>query len=460
MAAYRSVNPVTGEVLREYPTATDEQIAEVLDRSYTAYRSWRKVPVAQRAEIISRAADLFESQADELAADVTAEMGKTISGAKAELKNVSNIFRYYAENAEQLLAPERIEVAGSGTARVRFDPIGPLVGIMPWNFPHYQTVRFAAPNLMLGNTIIVKHASNTPTSAANFERILLEAGLPEDAYINVFATHDQVATMIADDRVRGVSLTGSERAGAITGETAGRHIKPVVLELGGSDPYLVLADADLDKAVQDAIPGRLFNNGQTCTASKRFIVVDEVYEEFVRRFSETMAALEPGDPNDPNTVLGPLAFESAVSEMEAFVEDAVAHGATVTAGGKRVAGQRAYFEATVLTDVTPEARAYREEIFGPVAVVYRAADVDEAIEIANDSPFGLSSSVYTASNETAQYVAAELETGMVWFNSISRSSPELPFGGVKRSGIGRELGRPGIIQFANQKLVRDPHEEQ
>ncbi|MDJ1370863.1 NAD-dependent succinate-semialdehyde dehydrogenase [Gulosibacter molinativorax] len=454
MSNYKTINPATGELIREFGALADSEVEGVLARSGQAYNRWRRESVERRASVLARAAELFEERTEELAAVLTEEIGKTLAAARGEIKTVIGIFRYYSTTAVKQLDGEELDVAGPGRARLRLDPIGPLVGIMPWNFPYYQVARFAAPNLLLGNVIILKHASNCPQSAVMFESLLRDAGLPEDAYINVFASHDQVAQMIADDRVRGVSLTGSEGAGARTGELAGRHLKPVVLELGGSDPFIVLEDADIEKAAKDAVAGRLVNNGQTCTASKRFIVVDDVYDEFVEKFVGGMSQVPTGDPTDPATVLGPLSSESAVKDLEEFVADAVANGANVETGGERLEGPGSYYPATVLTGVTETARAYREELFGPVAVVYRVPDEQTAIELANDSPFGLSSSVYTSDVDRAERISAELEAGMVWVNSVSKSSAELPFGGVKRSGVGRELGEVGLTQFANQKLVR------
>ncbi|GAA1054293.1 aldehyde dehydrogenase family protein [Dietzia natronolimnaea] len=456
MQNYASINPATGERVAEFPTIDDAEVQDVLARSASAYSSWRSTPFYERSAILRRAAELHRERADELAALLTLEMGKPISSALGEVALVAAIYEYYADNAERFLEDEQLEFDGPGVALVRTEPIGPLVGIMPWNFPYYQVARLVAPNLALGNTAIVKHAPNCPQSALAIEAILREAGLPADAYINVFATHDHIATMIADPRVQGVSLTGSERAGAAVGELAGRNLKKCVLELGGSDPFIVLADADLDQAVTDAVAGRLFNGGQACTASKRVIVVDEVYEEFVDRFLAAMAEVAPGDPADAGTTFGPLSSSAAVEELDRFVEDAESKGAAVVRGQQGPDSTGAYYPATVLTGVTPGMRAYSEELFGPVASVFRAATAEDALAIANDSPFGLAASVYTSNPDTARDFANLLETGMVWVNSVSRSSPDLPFGGVKRSGVGRELSRAGMYEFANKKLVRIP----
>ncbi|QCP07256.1 NAD-dependent succinate-semialdehyde dehydrogenase [Micrococcus luteus] len=456
MARYITRNPATGETLEEFAELPASEVESVIERADTAYRAWRERPVAERAAVLARAADLYEERAEQLAQDVTTEMGKPISAARGEMKTVAGIFRYYAEQGPAMLEHERIEVAGGGTAYVRRDPVGVLLGVMPWNFPHYQIARFAAPNLLLGNTMILKHAGICARSALNVEQLLLDAGLPEGAFVNAFIGHEAVAQIVADERVQGVSLTGSDKAGQIIGEQAGRNVKKAVLELGGSDPFIVAGDADVARAAKDAVSGRCVNSGQTCTSSKRFIVVEEHYEQFLSAFVEGMRAVPHGDPTDESTVVGPLSSPEAVQEVHELVQDAVAHGATLHVGGEPGEGPGAYYPPTVLTDVDESARAFREEIFGPVAVVHRVKDLDAAIELANDSPYGLSSSVYTTSAEVAEEVSARLETGMVWVNSTSKSSAELPFGGVKRSGIGRELGTLGIEEFANHKLVRSP----
>jgi succinate-semialdehyde dehydrogenase/glutarate-semialdehyde dehydrogenase len=380
-------------------------------------------------------------------------MGKPITQARGEVGLCANIIEYYAENGSAFLDEEVLRIAGGGTAVVRTEPIGPLVGIMPWNYPYYQVVRFAAPNLMLGNTVLVKHASNCPQAALAIEALFVEAGLPQGVYVNVFADNAQVAKMISDPRVQGVSLTGSERAGAAVGEIAGRHMKKVVLELGGSDPFLVLDDSDLDATVAAAVNNRMTNGGQACTASKRFIVVDGVYERFLDAFTEAMRRIVPGDPSDPATAFGPLSSSGAVNELAEQVEDAVAKGARVLTGGRRGKSD-AFYEATVLIDVTSEMRAHSEELFGPVAVVYRVASEEEAITLANESPFGLGAAIFTSDPEQGRRVAERLEVGMAWINGTSKSAPDLPFGGVKRSGVGRELGRYGFDEFSNKKLIR------
>jgi succinate-semialdehyde dehydrogenase/glutarate-semialdehyde dehydrogenase len=327
---------------------------------------------------------------------------------------------------------------------------------MPWNYPYYQVARFAAPNLMLGNTILLKHARNCPESALAIQEIFDDAGLPPGVYQNLFATNGQIADLIADPRVQGVSLTGSERAGAAVAEVAGRNLKKFVLELGGSDPFIVLATDDLDATVRDAVGGRMSNAGQACTASKRFIVVEELYEAFVEKFTARMAAIVPGDPLDRATRFGPVSSRAAAEELIGQVRDAVDKGATLRTGGELLDGPGAFVQPTVLTDVTPQMRAYSEELFGPVAVVYRVRDADEAVELANSSPYGLGGSVYSPDVSAAQALADRLETGMVFINAVADSQEDLPFGGVKRSGVGRELGRFGMEEFVNKKLIRTP----
>lgn len=453
---YATINPATGDVVERFPQASDSEIEDAIAASATAFARWRDVPLDVRADLLRRVAAEYRHRADDLAALVTLEMGKPITQARGEIAISAAIYDYYADHAAEFLADEPLSISGPGSALVRTVPIGPLLGIMPWNYPHYQVARFAAPNLVLGNSILLKHAQICPQSARAIAEVFAGAAAPDGLYANLFAGNDQVARIIADPRVQGVSLTGSERAGAAVAEVAGRHLKKVVLELGGSDPFLVLDNTDLAATVAAAVGNRMTNGGQACTASKRFIVLDAVYDEFLAAFAEAVAALQPGDPTDPATVFGPLSSQRAADELADQVDDAVAHGATVVTGGARIEGPGAYFQATVLTGVTPRMRAYREELFGPVAVVYRAASTDAAVELANDSPYGLAASVFCADEALAQRVGDRLDTGMVWINATSRTAPDLPFGGVKRSGVGRELSHYGIAEFANKKLVRNP----
>lgn len=456
MSDYQVVNPATGQVEQEFVTATDSEVQDVLERSHRAYTSWRTSSKEQRAEVLRRVADSYDERADELAALITREMGKPTREARGEISLVASIYRYYADEGPELLADTPLHPQGGGAAFVRKEPVGPVLGIMPWNFPYYQVARFAAPNLMIGNTVILKHAPQCPTSALAMEAIFIEAGLPRDAYLNVFATNEQSADIIADPRLVGVSVTGSERAGSAVAEIAGRNLKKVVLELGGSDAFVLLDAEDLSAAVKAAVVGRMGNAGQACNGTKRVIVVDDLYEPFVEQFTAAMAALTPGDPTDPKCRFGPLSSEGAVQTLVEQIADAVDKGATVRTGGERLDRPGAFMAATVLTDVTPEMRAFREELFGPAAVVYRVADVDEAVELANSSPFGLGGVVWSADPAQAEAVADRLDTGMVWINSAQGSAADLPFGGTKRSGVGRELGAYGIDEFVNKKLVYTP----
>jgi succinate-semialdehyde dehydrogenase / glutarate-semialdehyde dehydrogenase len=452
---YKVVNPATGEVEKAFPTASDAEVAAAIGRVDSAFRPWSARPIQDRAATIQKVADLYAGRADELAAIITREMGKTTAEAVGEVEFVVDIYRYYAENAATLLADEPIP-SESGDAVIRKAPIGPLLGIMPWNYPYYQVARFAGPNLLAGNTVLLKHAPQCPESALAMEALFAEAGVPADAYVNIFATNEQVADIIADPRVRGVSVTGSERAGTAVASLAGAHLKKVVLELGGSDAYLVLETDDLPSVVDAAVVGRMENGGQACNAAKRFIVAEHLYDEFVNGLTKAMSELTTGDPFDPETSYGPLSSEAAVAGLMTQVQDAIDKGATVHTGGKRVPGPGAFVQATVLTDVTPDMRAFREELFGPVAVVYKVGSIDEAVDLANDSPFGLGGAVFHTDTSVALDVANRLDTGMVFINAAEGGGPELPFGGTKRSGVGRELGPYGIEEFLNKKLIHVP----
>lgn len=455
-STYQVVNPSTGVAGQFYPETTDADIEDVLARSAAAYRSWRTTSKPERAVILNKIADLHQERRETLAEIIGREMGKPTREALGELHLVVDIYRYYADNGEALLADEPLSPKMGGSAFVRKDAVGPLLGIMPWNFPYYQVARFAAPNLMIGNTIILKHAPQCPESALAMEQIFHEAGLPADAYVNVFASNDQCATMIADPRVVGVSVTGSERAGTAVAAVAGKNLKKVVLELGGSDPFIVLDADNLEASIKAAVMGRMGNAGQACNAAKRLIVVESVYEQFVDGVTAAMSSLKPGDPFAADTDFGPLSSEAAAKGLVAQIDDAVSKGATVRTGGKRVEGPGAFVEATVLTDVTPDMRAYSEELFGPAAVIYKVANADEAVELANSSAFGLGGVVFGSDDALTADVANRLETGMVWINSPQGSAADLPFGGTKRSGVGRELGPYGIDEFVNKKLIYSP----
>ncbi len=444
MSDYAVHDPRTGELVRTYPTAGDGDIVAALDAAEHAYRTWgRATTAADRAKLLRRVSELHEERAEKLADAIVLEMGKPREEALGEVGFSAAIYGYYADHAERFLADEPIELLdGEGSAMIRRSPVGVLLGIMPWNFPAYQVARFAAPNLATGNTIVLKHAPQCPSSAELLQQIFLDAGLPEGAYVNVYATNEQVATIIADPRVQGVSLTGSERAGSAVAEIAGRHLKKIVLELGGSDPFLVLSSEDLDATVQAAVDARTYNTGQACNAGKRFIVVDELHDEFVDRFHARLAE---------NATSSPLSSQQAADILAAQVDDAVAAGAELRTTGER---SGAFYPAGILTGVTPEQDAFREELFGPVAMVFRADSEEDAVRLANDTPFGLGSYVFSTDPEQAQRVADQLEAGMVFVNCVNADGLELPFGGVKRSGFGRELGRYGMEEFVNKKLIR------
>ena len=446
MSLYAVVDPATGDVVQEYPPTTDEQMEQALAATSKAHRDWgRTSTLAERAALIKQVAKLHTERRDELAKIIQREMGKPLDQALGEVDFSAAIYEYYADNAEKFLADEPIELAdgSEGSALIRRSSVGVLIGIMPWNYPYYQVARFAGPNLTLGNTIVLKHAPQCPESAAAIQQIFTDAGYPEGAYVNVYATNEQIAKAIADPRVQGVSLTGSERAGAAVAEVAGRNLKKVVLELGGSDPFIVLSTDDLDGTVEAAIAGRMENTGQACNAAKRFIVAQDVYDEFVDKFTKKVLETA-GD-------LPPLSSVAAAERLDEQVNRAVENGANLVSEGQR---KGAFFPPGVLTNVSPDSPSYKEELFGPVATVYKVASEEEAIELANDTPFGLGSYVFTTDKEQAKRVADRIEAGMVYVNVVGADSAELPFGGVKRSGFGRELGRFGIDEFVNKKLIR------
>ena len=452
MTDYAVTNPATGEVLATYPTATDAEVQAALAAADEAFRTWGRTSApAERADLLPKVAELHRERRDELAAIIVREMGKPLAAAEGEVDFAADITEYYADHIDEITGDTPLDILGEGTAVIRRAPLGVLLGIMPWNFPYYQVARFAAPNLAVGNTILLKHAPQCPESAAAIAQMYADAGFPAGAYVDVRLTNDQAAEVIADRRVQGVSVTGSERAGAAVAEIAGRNLKKVVLELGGSDPFLLLSTDDLDAAVRAAAEARLDNNGQSCNGAKRFVVASDLYDGFVEKFSAAMADATVGDPFDGDTVLGPLSSLAAAERLAEQVDRAVAQGATLVPGGVR---DGAFYPGTVLTGVTPEMDAYREEFFGPVGVVYRAEGEDEAVEIANATPFGLGSYVFTTDAEQADRVADRLDAGMVYVNVVLADSPELPFGGVKRSGTGREMGLLAADEFVNKKLVR------
>ncbi|MBF6175055.1 NAD-dependent succinate-semialdehyde dehydrogenase [Nocardia blacklockiae] len=452
MSSYVTTNPTTGATEREFPGLADDRIPGIAARSAAGFQSWRRTPVAERAAALARTADLYEKRAAELAAVITREMGKPAQQAAGEVQLSADIYRWYAEHGPDLLATERLDPQGAEESVVQTLPIGPLVGVMPWNYPYYQVARFVAPNLLLGNTIVLKHASICAASSQLIAEVLHEAGVPDDVYINVYASADQVAELLARPEIRGVSLTGSEKAGASVAATAAKNLKKSVLELGGSDPFVLLDTEDMDRTVRIAAQARLSNAGQACNSPKRFIVLDELYDDFVRGLVAEFERAVVGDPADPDTEMGPLSSVSARDTVAEQIDTAVRQGATLRTGGSP--GDGAFLSPAVLTDITPEMDAYTEEIFGPVGMVYRAASVDDAVRIANDVGFGLSGSVWSTDLPRATEVADRLEVGMAYVNEHGTTLPGLPFGGVKRSGYGRELGRWGMGEFVNAKLRR------
>lgn len=449
--SYAVVNPATGETEATYPTLTDAEVESALATAHAAYGAWRETDIAERARLIRRVAELHRERRDELSAIIVREMGKPLAAAEGEVDFAADITEFYADNAEAITKDQPLDILGEGTAVVRKAPLGVLLGIMPWNFPYYQVARFAAPNIVLGNTIVLKHAEQCPESAAAIARMYADAGFPEGVYTNLYVSHEQSAAIIADPRVQGVSVTGSERAGAAVAEVAGRNLKKVALELGGSDPFIVLSTTDLDATVDAAVEARMDNNGQSCNAPKRFIIADDLYDAFVEKFTAAMTGTKMGDPFAEDTLLGPLSSLKAAEGLQAQIDNAVAQGATLVAGGTR---DGAYYSPTVLTGVTKDMDVYGQELFGPAGVVYRVSSEDEAVALANDTTYGLGSYVYTTDPEQAERVANRIDAGMVYVNCVLADSPELPFGGVKRSGTSREMGLLAADEFVNKKLIR------
>ncbi|MFT3864447.1 MAG: NAD-dependent succinate-semialdehyde dehydrogenase [Solirubrobacterales bacterium] len=453
MSDYAVVNPATGETIKEYPTITDDELRAAIDRADKAYKTWTpSTTVAARAALIQKVADLHSERREELAAIIVREMGKPVEQALMEVDFSAEIYGYYADNAEDLMADEPIKlIEGEGTAVVRRSAFGTLLGIMPWNFPYYQVARFAGPNLIIGNPILLKHAPQCPESAEAIQKIYDDAGFPAGCYENIYATNDQIEWVIGDPRVHGVSVTGSERAGAAVAEIAGRNLKKVVLEMGGSDPFIVLSSDDIGTVADQAAEARLDNTGQSCNAAKRFIVMDSYYDDFLAKFKENLEAARPGDPTSEETAVGPLSSKTAADRLEDQVNRAIAGGAEVVLGGKRDGN---FFEPTILTGIEKGSEASQEEFFGPVAQVYKVSSEEEAVSLANDTSFGLGSYLMTTDKDQAERVADQIEAGMVYVNIVGADAPELPFGGFKRSGFGREMGRLGADEFVNKKLIR------
>ena len=445
-----SINPATGETLQTFEPLTDAQIDEKLARADQAFRTYRHTPLADRARWLAAAAGILEAEKDCLGRVMTLEMGKPIAAARAEAAKCALACRYYVEHGEKLMADEPVD-AGGGRSFIRYQPIGAVLAVMPWNFPFWQVFRFAAPALMAGNTGLLKHASNVPQCALAIEDVIRRAGFPPDVFQTLLAGSQQVQRIIEDPRVKAVSLTGSEPAGIQVASQAGRQLKKCVLELGGSDPFIVMPSANLDHTVQMAVEARTINNGQSCIAAKRFIVHQDIYAEFEQRFVNAMAALRVGDPMDEATQVGPLATPAIREGLEQQVARSLEMGARLLTGGK---AQGNYYMPTVLADAPKDSPAYREELFGPVAVLFRATDIDHAIELANDTDFGLGASAWTSRSAEQYKFVNGLDAGLVFINGMVASDPRLPFGGVKRSGYGRELGVYGIREFVNIKTVR------
>ncbi|MFE7761367.1 NADP-dependent succinic semialdehyde dehydrogenase [Streptomyces sp. NPDC057438] len=453
-----TVNPANGETLRTYDALGEEEIEHRLATADTTFRTYRTTSFAQRARLMRRAAELLDADAEDVARVMTTEMGKPVKQSRAEVAKCAKAMRWYADHAEDLLGdvePAEADVKDSGASRVlvRCRPLGPVLAVMPWNFPLWQVIRFAAPALMAGNVGLLKHASNVPQTALYLEDLFRRAGFPEGCFQTLLVGSGAVEEILRDPRVKAATLTGSEPAGRAVASVAGDEVKKTVLELGGSDPYVVMPSADIDKAAATAVTARVQNTGQSCIAAKRFIVHADVYDAFAERFVEAMRALKVGDPLDEDTDVGPLSSERGLEDLQDLVDEAVESGATVLCGAERPDGPGWFYPPTVLADITAEMRVHQEETFGPVATLYRVADLDEAVAIANDTPFGLSSNVWTRDTAEVERFVRDLDAGAVYVNGMTASHPAFPFGGVKRSGYGRELSGHGIQEFCNITTV-------
>jgi len=451
--AYDSVDPFDNKLNKSFADISDKQLEEKMALATACFEKWKHTSYAHRAAIVAKAAKLMHEQADHFARIMTKEMGKRISEARGEVEFSSNILAYYAKNAERFLADVELHPT-LGEGHMESSPIGVIFGVEPWNFPYYQLARVAGPHLMAGNTLVVKHAGCVPQCAIAFEKLWIDAGAPAGLYTNLLISHHQSDNVVDDPRIKGVALTGSVTAGRSIAARAGQNLKPSSMELGGSDAFIVLEDADMEHAVKWAVWGRMYNTGQTCCAAKRFIVVEKVADKFLAQFKAALGALKAGDPMEEKTTLGPLSTESALVQLLGQVDAAVSHGAKIEMGGKRIDRPGAFMEPTILTDVKPGNPAFRDEFFGPVAMFFRVKDEDAAIALANDSDFGLGGSVFTKDVARGKRVASRVDTGMMFINNISWSDAELPFGGIKDSGYGRELGDMGIQEFVNKKLIR------
>ena len=451
---YQTINPFTEELIKTFPEHTDAQLQEIIARAQAVYQNdWSRRTLNQRKAVMKKAAAILREKRDEFATPITLEMGKLFGEAQGEVDLSADILDYYADNAGTFLAPRKLNVA-EGEAVIESEPLGVLFCVEPWNFPYYQLARVAGPDMMSGNVLIVKHAPNVPQCALAFEKLLLDAGAPEGVYTNVFLSNEQAATAVADPRIKGVALTGSERAGAAVAAEAGQALKKTTMELGGSDAFIVLDDADMDTAVKWGVWGRMNNTGECCVAAKRFILHEKIAATFLQRFKTALQALVPGDPMDPKTTLGPLCTNGALELVEKQIKTAVDGGAKVLIGGKRIERPGYFLAPTILTDITPDNPAFHMEFFAPVAMIFRVKNDQEAIDLANDSPYGLGGTVITKDIERGKRIARQIETGMVFINQSTWTAPDLPFGGVKNSGYGRELSDLGISEFVNKKLIR------
>ena len=450
---YQTVNPYNGKAGKTFERMTDAQLDAAIETAANSFEKWKRTSFAERGAILTKAASLMRKRIDELAGLVTQEMGKLISESKIEVNLTAGVLEYYAKNAERFLVPEPLEPL-DGEARIENTPLGVLLGIQVWNLPYHLLARFAAPNLMAGNVVMVKHAEAVPQCALAFEEVWRDAGAPAGAYTNCFISHDQVSRLIEDPRIKGVALTGGLEAGKAVAEQAGRNLKKSTMELSANDAFIVLKDADLDKAVEAAVWSKMTLVGQSCIAAKRYIVVDELAEPFMKKFKAALSVLKPGDPMNETTTLGPLASERAVINLVKQVDQAVAHGAKVVLGGKRVDRAGAFMEPTIISDIKPGNPAYREEFFGPVALMFIVKNEDEAVALANDSDYGLGASIFTGDVARAERLASRLNVGMVFINQPTWTAPELPFGGINDSGYGRNLSNLGIQEFVNKKVVR------
>lgn len=451
--AIQTVNPYNNKVVQTFEEISDETLEKKITTAHKAYQSWKKSDVKDRSELLFKVAEIMRGKKRQLAELITLEMGKLIAQSESEIEMCASVYEYYAKNGEDFLKDKPIETTG-GKAFVRYSPIGIILAIEPWNYPFNQVARLTAPNIIAGNVVMLKHASNVPQCAQMIQTIFEEAGADEGIFTNLYLAGKRIAKLAEDPRICGMSLTGSEAAGSSMAEAAGKNLKKSVLELGGSDAFIVLEDADLELAVEKAVLGRFGNTGQACTSAKRIIVVEAVADEFLKKFKAKISNLKVGDPMDPETKIGPMVSEEAVKTIEKQVNDTVKQGAKVVIGGKRIDREGAFFEFTILTDIKPGMTAYKEELFGPVASFYKVKDEATAIALANDTSFGLGGAVFSKDTDRAISVASQMDTGMIFINESLASRPDLPFGGTKRSGYGRELSALGIEEFVNKKLIR------